>query len=117
MVVGSNPTKATIINNLNNMKCTKCWSENIFVKEYRWAYDWWLIRECNDCLTEELRDTGYYILAAEQVEEYWSLLSIAENKEWEIRKFVNFRPYEEPFMKRYDKYDDFFKKLSEKIKD
>lgn len=97
------------------MKCTKCGSEDIVVYEYRWAYDWWLVRGCNACGTRELRDSRYYILASEQIEEYAELLTIAQNKEWDIKRFVNMRPYEEPFLKKNEKYDKFFDKLWENI--
>ena len=97
------------------MKCTKCGSEDVTLYEYRWAYDGWLIRGCNDCLTRELRDSRYYVLISEQIEEYSELLTIAQNNEWDIKRFVNMRPYEEPFVKKNEKYDLFFNKLWEWI--
>lgn len=95
------------------MKCSKCGSEDVTLYEYRWAYDGWLIRGCNSCWTRELRDSGYYVLISEQIEEYWALCTIARNDEGDIKKFVNMRPYEEPFIKKDDKYTLFFNRLME----
>lgn len=97
------------------MKCTKCGSEDVAIYEYMWAYDWWLVRGCNTCGTRELRDSWYYVLSSEQIEEYGELLTIAQNKEGGIKRFVNMRPYEEPFIKKVEKYDLFFDKLWEWI--
>lgn len=38
------------------MKCS-CWEENnIILKEWMWAYDWWLALQCDKCRKETHRN-------------------------------------------------------------
>ena len=70
------------------MKCVKCWSEDIVLIEYTWAYDWRLVRECQTCWEEELKETWGIVVASIQHPEYWPLYSYI-SKDWKLLKYVN----------------------------
>lgn len=59
---------------MNKTACKYCWSEDIFLREYWWAYDWALEIECKDCKRRTHRFSWHEIISSLQLYEYWPVL-------------------------------------------
>lgn len=53
------------------MKCKECWSEDITITEWLWAYDWWLTYKCNECNNSKHRIDNKVIIKTKQPIPFW----------------------------------------------